>query len=225
MNTATATANAAARTAAPVAAPAAAKTDLFGDFNTFLTMLTTQLQNQDPTSPLDTNQMTQQLVQFASVEQQISMNSTLSSLVSLQQTSQLTSAAPLMGQRIEIGGDRMTLQNGAAMLRLPSAGAATQARVQINDVASGRTLFESQQALGSAARDWSWDGRDANGRQLADGAYQVVVSGTNATGAAVPITATIIGTATGAERQGNDLKLSLGAVSVGFDQIRSVRGR
>ena len=51
-------------------------------------MLTTQLQHQDPLSPLDTNQFTQQLVQFASVEQQINMNTSLSTLISLQQTQQ-----------------------------------------------------------------------------------------------------------------------------------------
>ncbi|WP_431283439.1 flagellar hook assembly protein FlgD [Humitalea sp. 24SJ18S-53] len=206
-------------------AAAAPTANLFGDFKTFLTMLTTQLQNQDPSSPLDTNQMTQQLVQFASVEQQIGMNQTLGSLVSLQQTAQLTAAGPLIGQRVEISGDRMPLQGGTGTLRLPAAGAATQARVQVKDAASGRALFETQVPLSAQPQDWVWNGQDANGRQLADGAYQVTVSGLGANGGAVPLTATIIGTATAAERQDNDLKLSLGAVSVGFDQVRAVRGR
>ncbi|HTO66152.1 MAG TPA: flagellar hook capping FlgD N-terminal domain-containing protein, partial [Bradyrhizobium sp.] len=56
---------------------------LAGNFQTFLTLLTTQLQNQNPLDPLDTNQFTQQLVQFASVEQQLKTNDELSSLVSL----------------------------------------------------------------------------------------------------------------------------------------------
>src|SRR5690348_11216972 len=63
-----------------------------GNFNTFLQLLTTQLKNQNPLDPLDTNQFTQQLVQFASVEQQISMNTQLQTLVALQQTAQNTQA-------------------------------------------------------------------------------------------------------------------------------------
>ena len=59
---------------------------LAGNFNTFLTLLTTQLQNQDPLDPLDTNQFTQQLVEFASVEQQVNMNTNLQTLISMQQT-------------------------------------------------------------------------------------------------------------------------------------------
>jgi flagellar basal-body rod modification protein FlgD len=64
-----------------------------GDFNTFLTLLTTQIKNQSPTDPLDANQMTNQLVQFASVEQQISMNQNLQRLISLEQASQFTASA------------------------------------------------------------------------------------------------------------------------------------
>src|SRR5512146_3413480 len=68
------------------------------NFTTFLQMLTTQLKNQDPTSPMDTNQFTQQLVQFAQVEQQMKSNSQLEALVSLQKTAQSTQALGYVGQ-------------------------------------------------------------------------------------------------------------------------------
>src|SRR5207302_997015 len=71
---------------------------LAGNFQTFLTLLTTQLQNQNPLDPLDTNQFTQQLVQFASVEQQLKTNDQLTSLVSLQQTAQSTQALGFVGK-------------------------------------------------------------------------------------------------------------------------------
>jgi len=204
---------------------ATSSTALFGDFNTFLTLLTTQLQNQDPSSPLDTNEMTQQLVQFASVEQQISMNQNLTSLVSLQQAAQLTAAAPLMGQTVEVTGDQLPLQDGSATVRLPAAGSATTARVQIQDAASGKTLYEADVPLGGQTQDWNWDGTKTDGTQLPDGGYKLNVSGIGATGAAVPLTATILATATGAQRSGTDLLLSLGAVTVGFDQVRAVMAR
>lgn len=213
-----------------VSLPATATTptanqSLFGDFSTFLTLLTTQLQNQDPSSPLDTNEMTQQLVQFASVEQQISMNQTLGSLVSLQQAAQLTAAAPLMGKTVEVTGDQFALQSGSATVRLPAAGSATAARVQVQDATSGRTLYETQLTLGTQGQDWAWNGQQTDGTQLPDGAYKLTVSGLGANGEAVALSATTLATATGAERDGTDLLLNLGAVKVGFDQVRAVLTR
>src|SRR6188474_2682957 len=65
---------------------------LASNFTTFLTLLTTQLKNQNPLEPLDTNQFTSQLVQFAGVEQQLKVNDQLSALVALQQTAQNSTA-------------------------------------------------------------------------------------------------------------------------------------
>src|SRR5512144_3277623 len=74
------------------------KSTIAGNFQTFLTLLTTQLKNQNPLDPLDTNQFTQQLVQFASVEQQLKTNDQLTTLVSLQQTAQSTQALTFVGK-------------------------------------------------------------------------------------------------------------------------------
>src|SRR5262245_57242902 len=76
-----------------------------GNFSTFLQLLTTQLKNQNPLDPLDTNQFTQQLVQFASVEQQINMNTQLGSLVTLQKTAQTTAALGFVGSTVTVDGD------------------------------------------------------------------------------------------------------------------------
>lgn len=194
-------------------------TRLAGDFNTFLTLLTTQLQNQSPTDPLDTNQMTNQLVQFASVEQQISMNQNLERLISLQQAAQLTSAAPLVGQRVEVESDQVALQQGRAELRLPAAGAARFAEIAVTD-GTGRALRQQVVALGTAASGWTWDGRDTGGRTLTDGAYRVRVTGRGANGEEVPMPFTVAGTVTGAEQRANGLSLSIGGLAVGFDKVR-----
>ena len=206
-------------TTATAASAATANTRLTGDFNTFLTLLTTQLQNQSPTDPLDTNQMTNQLVQFASVEQQIAMNQNLESLISLQQAAQLTAAAPLIGQRAEVESDQVTLQNGRAEVRLPALGTARTAEISIADGA-GRVVRQQTVALGTQAGGWIWDGRDATGRSLADGAYRVQVAGRGANGEAVPLAYTVAGTVTGAERQNGELSLAMGGMTVGFDKLR-----
>src|SRR5262245_53697108 len=85
-----------------------------GNFSTFLTLLTTQLQNQNPLDPLDTNQFTQQLVQFASVEQQINMNTQLQTLVALQQTAQNSQALGFVGKTVTVKGATAPLMNGQA---------------------------------------------------------------------------------------------------------------
>src|SRR5712672_1575096 len=87
---------------------------LAGNFQTFLTLLTTQLQNQNPLDPLDTNQFTQQLVQFAGVEQQLKTNDQLTALVSLQQTAQSTQALGFVGKTAVVDGSTTNLVNSAA---------------------------------------------------------------------------------------------------------------
>src|SRR5258705_1931226 len=91
-----------------------ATTGIADNFQTFLTLLTTQLQNQNPLDPLDTNQFTQQLVQFASVEQQINMNTQLQTLVSLQQTAQNSQALGFVGKTVTVKGSTAPLQSGQA---------------------------------------------------------------------------------------------------------------
>ena len=194
---------------------------LGADLNTFLTMLTTQLQNQDPTNPLDTNEMTNQLVQFASVEQQIQMNQNLTSLIDLQQTAQLTAAAPLLGRQVEVTSDQLALQNGSAEIRLPAAGTATSAVITITNSA-GTVLRTQTVSLGIGATGWTWDGKNTAGVTQADGAYNVAVAGRDANGAYTSVSFTVRGTLTGAERSSGSLNLNMGSVSVPFSNLLSV---
>lgn len=197
------------------------QTGIGADFNTFLTLLTTQLQNQDPTNAMDANQMAQQLVQFASVEQQIKVNTNLERLLSVEQGNQLVSAAPLMGRMVEVESDQLSLQGGQAQLRLPAAGEARTAQINVTD-ATGRILRSADVTLGSGTTSWSWDGKDANGAQRPDGAYRFTVSGARADGTAAPVTATVLARATAVDRGNDEVRLSLGALSVAFDKLRGL---
>ena len=86
---------------------------LADNFNSFLTLLTTQLQNQDPLDPLDTNQFTQQLVEFTSVQQQVDMNTNMQTLISLQQTSEATSAMQFLGSSVTLSGATRRWRRGS----------------------------------------------------------------------------------------------------------------
>ena len=199
-----------------------ATTGLGTDFNTFLTLLTTQLRNQDPTNAMDVNKMTEQLVQFSSVEQQVQTNSNLQQLITLQQGNTLTSASNLLGRVIEVESNRLSLQNSQAALRLPAAGAAQSALVQIADT-TGRVVREARVPLGGAPAGWNWDGRDSAGRQLADGAYQFTVQGTDAGGGPVTMAANVLARATGVQRGSEGVTIQFGALSLGYDRMRSVQ--
>jgi len=197
-------------------------TRINADFNMFLTMLTTQLRNQDPTRAMDAQQMTQQLVQFAGVEQQLAANQRLDRMIALQEASQLTASAPLIGRMVEVESDRLTLQGGEARLRLPAAGAqGNRATLAVLD-AQGRTVHSQELALNAAPQDWRWDGRDAAGRRLPDGGYAVRVTTTGADGRAQALGVTVIGRATAAERRDGEVQLRLGGIAVGFDKLRGL---
>jgi hypothetical protein len=96
------------------------KTEIAGNFTTFLQLLTTQLKNQNPLDPLDTNQFTQQLVQFAQVEQQRKSNDQLSSLVSLEKSAQATTALAYVGATVVVDGSTAQLTGGNANWSLTS---------------------------------------------------------------------------------------------------------
>src|SRR5579872_4818059 len=91
-----------------------AMAQLSGNFNTFLQLLTSQLKNQDPTSPMDSNQFTQQLVEFSQVEQQINTNSNLQTLISQGQSANGAYAMSYLGHNVTVSNGEAALQNGAA---------------------------------------------------------------------------------------------------------------
>src|SRR6201996_3287572 len=94
---------------------------LSDNFTNFLSLLMTQLQNQDPTSPLDSNQFTSELVQFTSVEQQITTNSDLTQLIQLTQASQIEQSASLIGKPVTVTSTQLSLQNGKAEINFNTA--------------------------------------------------------------------------------------------------------
>ena len=221
----TAAANSAASTSASSASTAAAAGNgamgtLSGNFQTFLKMLMTQLQNQDPTSPLDTNQFTSQLVQFASVEQQINTNSSLTSLIQLTQATGVLQSSSMVGHQVAVESDHLTLQNGSAKLQF-TAPAAGQVAVAIYSD-SGTKLADALVNATKGSNSWSWNGTNSIGNKVADGSYRVAVVGANQDGSTLALPFTVVGTATGVEQQDKSLQLQLGGLAVDFSKVKSV---
>ena len=164
-------------------------TEIASNFTTFLQLLTTQLQNQDPLSPMDTNQFTQQLVEFASVEQQMKSNDSLTTLVSLEQAAQSTQALALVGATVVVDGSTTQLTNGKANWSLNVTKPAT-ATVTIKD-ATGQTAYTSTFGVNPGTQNFTWDGHDTNGTLWPDGAYTMTATATDASGQSTAISTQI----------------------------------
>ena len=164
-------------------------TEIASNFTTFLQLLTTQLQNQDPLSPMDTNQFTQQLVEFASVEQQMKSNDSLTTLVSLEQAAQSTQALALVGATVVVDGSTTQLSNGNANWSLNVTKPAT-ATVTIKD-ATGQTAYTSTFGVNPGTQNFTWDGHDTNGTLWPDGAYTMTATAADASGQSTAISTQI----------------------------------
>src|SRR5262245_60409218 len=167
------------------AANANAATQLAGNFDEFLKLLTTQLQHQDPLSPLDPNQFTQELVQFSSVEQQIQTNTSLSTLISLQQNAQVTSALGFLGHTVVISGTTAQLANGKATWNYSLNKPATAA-INVSD-STGKVVFSTTQGVSPGQQTFTWNGQTSNGNVLSSGTYKISITATDANGQSVAV--------------------------------------
>jgi flagellar basal-body rod modification protein FlgD len=195
---------------------------LNSNFNTFLTMLMTQLKNQDPTSPMDTNEFTSELVQFSSVEQQIKTNTSLTKLIELTQSGEVMQASAMIGKQVTVEVDHVPLQGGKGTVQF-TAPAAESVQVAIYSDA-GKKLQEVTLSAQKGVNAWTWDGKDASGQRMPDSAYKVAVTGIDSAGKTSALPFSVIGTATGVESENNAVKLRLGGMSVDFSAVRSVGG-
>jgi len=169
--------------------PPVDNTEIASNFTTFLQLLTTQLQNQDPLSPMDTNQFTAQLVQFASVEQQMKSNDSLSTLVSLQQAAQTTSALQLVGATVVVNGATSALANGQATWTLNSTQPATTT-ISVAD-STGRTAYTAAGTVNAGATTFNWNGVGNDGTVWPPGNYTLTATGTAANGQTTAISTQI----------------------------------
>lgn len=174
---------------------ASSKVSLGSDFNTFLTMLTTQLKNQDPLSPMDSTQFTSQLVQYSSVEQQINANSNLEKLIALQQSASTAQGINYLGQTVEVSGTTLPLQDASASYTYTLPKAAASATIQIKD-SDGKVVKTVTGDTTAGAHSLTWDGKDGDGTQLKDGKYSINVIATAADGTAITATTTTFGRVT-----------------------------
>jgi flagellar basal-body rod modification protein FlgD len=193
---------------------------LASNFTTFLTLLTTQLKNQNPLDPLDTNQFTSQLVQFAGVEQQMKMNQQMASLVSIEQSAQTTAAMAYLGSTATVDGSTTKLASGKAQWTFTSDKPATGS-VSIAD-STGNLAYSGTFTLNAGQQKFGWDGKGNNGTQWPDGNYKMTISAKDTSGNAVTVSTTVSGTVDSVDLTTTPPTLSIGGSNFTVDKIKNV---
>jgi flagellar basal-body rod modification protein FlgD len=196
---------------------------LAANFDNFLHLLTTQLQNQDPLAPMDANSFTSQLVQFASVEQAIQSNSKLSELAAAVQSGATTSAMSMLGQEVTAATDRIALAaDGDGLIHYQLAEPADDVRISVLD-ANGRVVQTMTGGADAGEHLLRWDGTDAAGRRSTAGQYTVRVEAMRADGTTVGVEQFITGKVQGIERNEGQLALLVDGMAVPMSAILTVR--
>lgn len=215
----------AAQTAAsqkPADNTALGRADLATNFNTFLSLLTTQLKNQDPLSPLDSNQFTQQLVQMTGVEQQLNTNDLLKQLVT-NTSGGVSTAVALIGKDVKAVSDTANLNGGKAQWTYNLPAAASNLKVEVLDAKGNLLHAEAPTDMSAGDHAFTWNGKDLLGNQMPDGGpFTLRVTALDASGAAISTTNFVKGVVTGVEQSNGATMITINGGQVDWSKVTSI---
>lgn len=158
-------------------APASSTPSIAETEQRFLKLLTTQLNNQDPTNPLDNAQLTSQLAQMSTVSGIEKLNAAFQSLVTQSSSTQVLQAASMIGHGVLVPGNELALSNGEQTLfGIDMQGAAQAVDVTIADGGGNTVRTYKLGALPEGTKTLMWDGKGDNGVPVADGKYSISVT-------------------------------------------------
>lgn len=199
-----------------------ALSQLSGNFNTFLTLLTTQLQNQDPLSPMDSNQFTQQLVEFSGVEQQINTNDNLKTLIGLTQSQGVNNAVGYLGKTVTLTNGKAALSGGAANWTYALNNTAAMTALTVTD-ANGKVVYVTQGETNSGAHSFTWDGKSNAGSDLPDGTYTLTVTAQDSNGTNVNSAVASKGIVDQIDMTGDQPQLMIGPMEIPLSEVATVQ--
>ena len=214
----------------PATTETKAQTALNSNYQDFLKLLTVQLQNQDPSAPVDTNQLTQQIATLSGVEQQINSNTKLAQLISLYTTSQAGSAVSYIGKQVDASGNQIDLlsnvgtdgkSTSTAPLVYDLPAAAKSVTVTVSD-SKGNVVFTSDGTKVEGRNQLLWNGSTTSGKQAPDGVYTFKVTATDVNGKAMDATTHTTGIVTAVESENGINSLSFGHFSIPLDSVQTV---
>ena len=191
------------------------------NFDAFLLLLTTQLKNQNPLEPLDSNQFTQQLVQFSSVEQQVKTNDSLTAILAGQKTAAVTSALGFVGTKVRADGSTTTLKGGSAEWRVNAPRAAASASFTIKD-SNGNAVYTQTKSLDAGDQAFAWNGRNSTGGLASEGDYTLQVTAQDASGQALAVKLETSGIVDAVDVSGDTPILRIGNTLLPAYKVKSI---
>ena len=197
---------------------AASSAKLTQDYDSFLKLLTTQLQNQDPLSPMESTEFTNQLVQFSQVEQAISQNSKLDKLVGLQNNNQTQASLGFIGLDVEANGTAFTYDGKPVKMSYTLPEASTSTKIQIKNE-KGVTIQTLDGARTTSRQEVTWDGKKADGSVAEPGSYSMTVMAPKADSKLMTAKTTVFGRVSGIEAGNGVTTLMMGKVPVKMEDV------
>jgi flagellar basal-body rod modification protein FlgD len=213
-------------TAATATAPSATSTStgtsaVNSAYNTFITLLTTQLQHQDPLNPTNTDTFTQELIQLSGVEQQLQTNNTLSTMSSDLTTMTQANGLGYVGKTITATGSTSPIQNGQAQWDYTLNSTAANVTLQVQD-SSGNTVYSTSGNPASGQHAFSWNGQSTGGATASSGDYNLVVTAVDGSGNQVSTSTSMIGQVTGVDTSTGTTELKVGDISVPVTNVTQI---
>jgi flagellar basal-body rod modification protein FlgD len=187
-------------------------------YDSFLKLLTTQLQNQDPLSPMESSEFTNQLVQFSQVEQQISQNSKLDKLVSLQNNNQTQASLGFIGLDVEATGNAFTYDGKPVKMSYTLPETSTSTKIQIKN--DKGVIVRTMDGVRSTSRqELNWDGKKSDGTAAPAGNYTMSVVAPKSDSKLMIATTSVFGRVSGIESGNGTTTLMMGDTSIKMENV------
>lgn len=190
-------------------------------YNTFITLLTSQLTHQDPLNPTNTDTFTQELIQLSGVEQQLDTNQTLSTMSTDLSTITQANGLGYVGKTVTASGDTSPLQSGSAQWDYTLNSAAQSVTLTVKD-SSGDTVYSTSGDTGSGQHSFSWDGTTTSGSTETTGDYTLSVSATDTSGNPISASVSMVGQVTGVDTSGGSTQLLVGDIDVAIANVTAI---
>jgi flagellar basal-body rod modification protein FlgD len=207
----------------PTSALTGSRATIAENFDTFLQILTTQLRNQNPLDPLDTNQFTQQLVQFTGVEQMLKTNEFLEAMMTSTQNATNSEAVSYVGRIVTASGNKSELIDGAATWNFAVDKPAT-ITATVRDM-DGNVVYVKEGQVEQGESIFNWDGIGSDGKQKPEGSYYVTIEARDSEGQLVSVATEMTGEVTGVDFTGSEPVLIVGNARVNMSSVMSVRAK
>ncbi|GAA0598711.1 flagellar hook assembly protein FlgD [Caenispirillum bisanense] len=198
-----------------------ARAKIGADLDAFLLMLTTQLQNQDPLSPMESNEFTQQLTSFAQVEQQIGINENLQSMMSLQKSSMNTMALGFLGKYAEIEDNVVHMKGDPVKFAYNVSAQSKNVTIELRNK-NGQVVKTINGNLAPGAHVYTWNGLGDDNTKQPNGDYTVTIKAVDKDDKPVRTWTTVQAKITGVSTDGTEPYLTINGVAVPMREINAV---